>query len=238
VQHRAQAPVFQSKVAFLHWVSGAEGTTVGGSRAADKHRGARDQLRKRPEPRRQRTMAALGNFHPKIILDKSQFWGSIEYKNRKNKWTIVTSTFKIDITELTLFCLIFHLLVPKIEIRPQIHFGQKFSRTAIVQRRAVRHVPPANLAAVGLVVLLACKQGWARRDRSHGGGEPRVPRRPSVGAAAAFHECRYGLPRRGVRRRKVDSVVRAAIANSERSRATREGSKYSTVQLTLNWEIV
>ena len=69
----------------------------------------------------------------------------------------------------------------------------------------------------------------ARRGRD-GDGLPWVPRRearrPSVGAAA-----RGGLPRRGVRRRKVDSVVRAATANSERSRATREGSKYSTVQL-------
>ena len=70
----------------------------------------------------------------------------------------------------------------------------------------------------------------ALRGGGGGDGLPWVPRRearrPSVGTAA-----RGGLPRRGVRRRKVDSVVRAATANSERSRATREGSKYSTVQL-------
>ena len=236
MQHRAQAPVFQSKVAFLHWVSGAEGTTVGGSRAADKHRGARDQLRKRPEPRRQRTMAAFGGiFIQKSLGTNLNFEVASSPNSRQNQYTIVTSTFKIDITELPLFCLIFHLFVPKNwDFLFKYILDETFPKTAIVQRRAVRHVPPANLAAVGLAVLLACKQGWARRDRSHG----RRRRRPSVGAAAAFHECRGSLPRRGVRRRKVDSVVRAAIANSERSRATREGSKYSTVQLTLNWEIV
>ena len=72
---------------------------------------------------------------------------------------MVFQTFKIDNAELLFACLIFHLSVPKIEIFPQIHFGRKFPKMAKAKRRAVRHVPPANLAVVGLAVLLACKQG-------------------------------------------------------------------------------
>ena len=75
----------------------------------------------------------------------------------KPPFEVVFQTFKIDNTELGFFCLIFHLSVPKIFL--QIHFGRKFPKTAKAKRRAVRHVPPANLAVVGLAVLLACKQG-------------------------------------------------------------------------------
>ena len=77
----------------------------------------------------------------------------------KPPFEVVFQTFKIDNTELGFFCLIFHLSVPKIEIFPQIYFRRKFPKTAKAKRRAMRHVPPANLAVVGLAVLLACKQG-------------------------------------------------------------------------------
>ena len=132
----------------------------------------------------------------------------------KPPFEVVFQTFKIDNTELVFFCMIFHLLVSKIEIFPQIHFGRKFPKTAKAKRRAVRHMPPANLAVVGLAVLLACKQGWARIDRSRG----------ATVAAAAFRGCRGGLPRRGVQRLASKGEPEETVAAAQRRRRPSVGA--------------
>ena len=61
------------------------------------------------------SMAAFGIFCPKSIGDKSQLQVPTSKKSEKNKG-IKNSTFKIDITKVTLLFHICYLLVPKIEI--------------------------------------------------------------------------------------------------------------------------
>ena len=72
------------------------------------------------------------NFLSKNYLRPIVILAGNEQKKRKNKSTFVMSILKIEKTIEPLFFRILYSLAPKIEICPQILFGQNISKAAIV----------------------------------------------------------------------------------------------------------